>query len=186
MSAVGTESHRLTQYIDQVLPSLGETATLATASELGIGERAALVDPPAVAEVKGDARMVDVIARGVANLPRLLDKAAVITYEGTKIAISPRASKRIVELSRKRFRGRHNARRGDVSGFVLTFLWNQWRGAKADWLEGLIERIGQLHAAGLSENEIRRRVLGERGLAHWFSAGDYSPVNLVKAVLREE
>jgi endoribonuclease LACTB2 len=58
--------------------------------------------------------------------------------------------------------------------------------AKADWLEELIERIGQLHASGALENEIRKRVLGDRGLAHWFSAGDYSPDNLVKAVLREQ
>jgi endoribonuclease LACTB2 len=58
--------------------------------------------------------------------------------------------------------------------------------AKADWLEELIERIGRLHASGISDNEIRRRVLGDRGLAHWFSVGDYSPDNLVKAVLREQ
>jgi glyoxylase-like metal-dependent hydrolase (beta-lactamase superfamily II) len=58
--------------------------------------------------------------------------------------------------------------------------------AKADWLEGIIERIGQLHTSGVSENEIRKRVLGERSLAHWFSAGDYSPDNLVKAALREQ
>ena len=58
--------------------------------------------------------------------------------------------------------------------------------AKADWLEGIMERIAQLHASGVSDNEIRKRVLGERGLAHWFSVGDYSPDNLVKAALREQ
>src|SRR5205814_7213765 len=58
------------RYIDQVLPSLGETATLATASELATGERAAAHDLDAVAALKGDARMTDVVARSVANLPR--------------------------------------------------------------------------------------------------------------------
>jgi len=58
--------------------------------------------------------------------------------------------------------------------------------AKADWLDDVIARVRQLHAAGASESEIRRRVLGRRGLAHWFSAGDYSPDNLVRAALRED
>src|SRR2546428_650895 len=61
------------RYIDQVLPSLGETATLATAVELS-SARAASIDPPSVAHLKGDARMADVIGRAVANLPHPLEE----------------------------------------------------------------------------------------------------------------
>jgi glyoxylase-like metal-dependent hydrolase (beta-lactamase superfamily II) len=57
--------------------------------------------------------------------------------------------------------------------------------AKADWLEQVIARVRELHAAGADEREIRQRVFGRRGLVHWFSAGDYSPVNLVRAALQE-
>lgn len=57
--------------------------------------------------------------------------------------------------------------------------------AKANWLDDLMDRIRRLHDAGLGNTEIRRRALGKRGLTHWFSAGDYSPDNLVQAVLRE-
>jgi glyoxylase-like metal-dependent hydrolase (beta-lactamase superfamily II) len=57
--------------------------------------------------------------------------------------------------------------------------------AKADWLDDVIERIGTLHVSGADATEIRQRVLGNRRLAHWFSAGDYSPDNIVRAVIRD-
>lgn len=57
--------------------------------------------------------------------------------------------------------------------------------AKADWLEAFIARVHTLHRGGANAIEIRARTLGARGLVHWFSAGDYSPDNLVRAVIRE-
>lgn len=55
--------------------------------------------------------------------------------------------------------------------------------AKADWLEGTIDEIERLAAAGATAAEIRARVLGERGFTHYVSRGDYSPDNLVRAVV---
>lgn len=57
--------------------------------------------------------------------------------------------------------------------------------AKADWLEALIARVTALHREGAKASEIRVRALGAHGLVHWFSAGDYSPDNLVRAIIRE-
>ncbi len=57
--------------------------------------------------------------------------------------------------------------------------------AKADWMERVIGDIERLHERGLGVSAIRRQVLGARGRVHWFSGGDYSPDNLVRAVVRE-
>lgn len=57
--------------------------------------------------------------------------------------------------------------------------------AKADWTDALIASIERLHREGAGEAEIRRRALGSRGRVHWISRGDYSPDNVVRAVLRE-
>ncbi|MCU1676732.1 MAG: family ATPase, partial [Frankiales bacterium] len=54
------------RYIEQVLPSLGETGVvMASAGELYPGVTALRDDEPAVARIKGDRRMADVIAAAV-------------------------------------------------------------------------------------------------------------------------
>jgi len=60
------------RYIDQVLPSLGETdVVLLTAATLVPGIRATATDTPTVAAVKGDARMAEVIARAIGARVRI-------------------------------------------------------------------------------------------------------------------
>lgn len=60
------------RYIDQVLPSLGETdVVLLTTATLVPGVRATSEDPPYVAAIKGDARMSEVIARAIAERVRI-------------------------------------------------------------------------------------------------------------------
>lgn len=55
--------------------------------------------------------------------------------------------------------------------------------AKADWLAGTISAIDQLADEGVGEREIRRRVLGgESWVAHG-SRGEFSVLNLVRAIL---
>lgn len=56
--------------------------------------------------------------------------------------------------------------------------------AKADWLEATVAQVDTLAGAGASIAEIRARVLGARGWIHWTSVGDYSPDNLVRAIVR--
>ncbi len=55
--------------------------------------------------------------------------------------------------------------------------------AKADWMDATITEIDRLARTGAGVREIRTRTLGARGWTHRFSAGDYSPDNLVRAVL---
>lgn len=60
------------KYIEQILPSLGETgAVLQTPGQLMPGYDLTSRDRPAVAAVKGDLRMVQVIARAVKNYQRI-------------------------------------------------------------------------------------------------------------------
>ncbi|WP_184617773.1 HelD family protein [Sphaerisporangium krabiense] len=60
------------RYIEQVLPSLGETdVLLSTVGELYPGVTASAAEPDAVAAVKGDARMTQVIARAVQDHQRV-------------------------------------------------------------------------------------------------------------------
>jgi ribonuclease/clavin/mitogillin len=54
--------------------------------------------------------------------------------------------------------------------------------AKADWMETLIARIDARIDNGEGDERIRREVIGPLGSTHYFSAGDYSPLNLVRAI----
>ena len=54
--------------------------------------------------------------------------------------------------------------------------------AKADWLEETIAAVDRRAAEGWSDRAIRREVLGREELAGYFSLGDYSRRNLVRAV----
>ncbi len=53
---------------------------------------------------------------------------------------------------------------------------------KADWLEHTIHDIDTRIAAGWTDLAIRRDVLGARPMTHWFSQGEYSPDNMVRAL----
>lgn len=54
---------------------------------------------------------------------------------------------------------------------------------KLDWLEGLVGRVGELHARGLGEAEIARRVVGREGIMTLWTAGHFSARNFVRAAL---
>lgn len=81
------------QYIEQVLPSLGETdVVLLTPAQLVPGVVATAIDPPAVAAVKGDLRMVQVVANAVKSRIRVPKNDVTITLErGAKVSITARA-----------------------------------------------------------------------------------------------
>jgi hypothetical protein len=65
-------SNAFCRYIEQVLPSLGETdVVLLTPGQLHPGVATSLVDPPEVARVKGDLVMAQVVARAVSQRVRL-------------------------------------------------------------------------------------------------------------------
>jgi glyoxylase-like metal-dependent hydrolase (beta-lactamase superfamily II) len=56
--------------------------------------------------------------------------------------------------------------------------------AKADWMEHIIDRIDRRLDAGWADRRIAREVMGREDLTYYFSAGDLSRVNFVRAVRR--
>jgi glyoxylase-like metal-dependent hydrolase (beta-lactamase superfamily II) len=71
-----------------------------------------------------------------------------------------------------------DAHRGAVANPVSAL------GAKADWIEALIERVERLAATGMADELIARETLGRPGLVDAVSFGDLSRVNLVRAIRR--
>lgn len=57
--------------------------------------------------------------------------------------------------------------------------------AKIAWMEETLGAIDALHARGLSEREIQRRVLGPEAPVGWASGGEYSKRAFVRAALQE-
>ncbi len=69
------------RYIDQVLPSLGETGVeLSTATGLYRRARPTATESPATARLKGDPRMARFVRRAVHQRERPLRKAVQIPY----------------------------------------------------------------------------------------------------------
>lgn len=57
--------------------------------------------------------------------------------------------------------------------------------AKVRYWEDLAEKGAALRRRGESDREITRRLLGREGFLSWFSAGDFSKLNLMRSLLRE-
>jgi DNA helicase IV len=89
------------RYIERVLPSLGETGVLlATTAELFPGVTATAEESPEAAALKGDERMVGVLAAAVRNHQRVPDEDLEIPFDG-----------RVLRLDRATCeRARHRAR----------------------------------------------------------------------------
>ncbi len=83
-------SRSFLQYIEQVLPSLGETGVvLQTVGGLHPGVETATEDDPAVSALKGSARMAEVIARGVRSRRRVPAEPQPLTINGETIILDP-------------------------------------------------------------------------------------------------
>jgi DNA helicase IV len=79
------------RYIEQVLPALGETGVvMATQGELYPGVVARAPEPDGVATLKGDLRMVDVLATAVRQRQRVPDQPIPLDVEGTTVMLRPR------------------------------------------------------------------------------------------------
>ncbi len=90
------------RYIERVLPSLGETGVVTTTpGELFPGVLATAAEAPEVAALKGDLRMVHVMAAAVRNRQRLPDGPRLLDVEGTKITLDPQRLARAAERARR-------------------------------------------------------------------------------------
>ncbi|HET8788282.1 MAG TPA: helicase, partial [Actinomycetes bacterium] len=78
------------RYIEQVLPSLGETdVLLSTVGGLFPGMTATAQEPVEVAAVKGDPRMVGVLAAAVTDRQRVPDADVVVEVGGLRLRLDP-------------------------------------------------------------------------------------------------
>lgn len=115
------------RYIEQVLPSLGENDVhLATMRTLRSGVAIGGIDPPAVAALKGDPRLVEVISRALRDRERPLPRDVVVALDGHVIRLRRRDSRRIIERARQR-RGTHNVRRVRVRQLLAEHLVHEYR-----------------------------------------------------------
>lgn len=98
-------------YIEHVIPSLGETGVVSmTAGELFPGVHAHIYDPPDVAKLKGDIVMAQVVRNAVRDRQLLLDHPREFTLDGRRIVLHPRTIRRARDEAR-RSRKPHNEAR---------------------------------------------------------------------------
>ncbi len=117
------------RYIDQVLPSLGEDEVqLTTPIRLKPQLDVTATDPPAVAAIKGDARMARVVEAALRDRERKLPRDVAVPLDGYRLRLRVGDSARIVERAHRR-RGTHNERRPYVTRLVLDLLRAQYRQA---------------------------------------------------------
>ncbi len=118
------------QYIDRVLPSLGETGVvLATPGELFPGIEADAAEAAQVSALKGDPRMARVIATAVRQRQRLITRPIPLNIDGDQIVLQPG----VVASARNRARqgGRaHNEARVTFVRHVLDDLAGQLAAAR--------------------------------------------------------
>jgi DNA helicase IV len=107
------------RYISQVLPGLGESsAVLATPGQLFPGVEAVPDASDAVAVIKGDLRMADVIAAAVRNRQRVPDAPRSLLVAGTRVTLTPSMAAAARDRARASRKPHNQAR----LAFVLSVL----------------------------------------------------------------
>jgi DNA helicase IV len=113
------------RYIEQVLPSLGETdVLLSTVGTLFPGVAATAQEPVEVAAVKGDPRMVEVLAAAITDRQRVPDEDIVVEVGGQRLRLDPETGER----ARRRARATgepHNQARATFRAEVVAALTDQ-------------------------------------------------------------
>ncbi|HEY1530310.1 MAG TPA: UvrD-helicase domain-containing protein [Galbitalea sp.] len=113
------------QYIEAVLPSLGETGVvLASVGQLYPGVETTLEDAPEVAALKGRAEMADLIGRAVRSRQIVPTEAQVLDVNGEKITLEPSVVQNAMQAA-QRARKPHNVARQQFQKSVLQTLTTQ-------------------------------------------------------------
>jgi DNA helicase IV len=153
------------RYIEQVLPSLGETGVvLSTVSGLVPEIRVRAVEPAAVARLKGDPRMAKLVVGAVRARERRLRRPVDVPFGATVLRFDVEDSARIVARARRR-PGNHNTKRRFVERQVTTLLVERYE----RFLAAAEERRG----AGLSA----RALLATWGAEEDGAGGDEDELN---------
>ncbi len=107
------------RYVEQVLPSLGETGVVSTTmSDLLPGVRARGTEPARAAEVKGRSVWVEVLRRAVRSLQRVPDGPRTIRVQGTSLTLEPSQVREAATRARRSGKPHNQAR----EPFVLWLL----------------------------------------------------------------
>ena len=134
------------RYVEQVLPSLGETGVLlSTVSGLVREVAVTAEDRPEVAALKGDLRMAKVMARAVASRQRPLREDVSIPFGIGVLTLRVADTEHVLSRARRR-PGTHNQRRRFVEIELSRILAERYR-KLAGWAEdddGLDETMRQL------------------------------------------
>ena len=110
------------QYIEAVLPSLGETGVvLASVGQLYPGLDTTIEDVPDVAALKGSEEMAGLISRAVRSRQRVPVEAQVLEVNGEKITLEPTLVARAMAAAQQR-RKPHNIARQNFQKAVLAAL----------------------------------------------------------------
>ncbi|WP_104134698.1 UvrD-helicase domain-containing protein [Cryobacterium sp. Y62] len=123
-------SRSFLQYIEAVLPSLGETGVvLASVGQLFPGVEATIEDAPAVAALKGQSFMADLLARAVHSRQRMPAAAQVIVANGDRIVLQPELVSQAIARARGTGKTYNEAR--------VTFVKMAINALSRVWLEQL-------------------------------------------------
>ena len=143
------------RYIEQVLPSLGETGVvMLTSGQLVPGVDATEHDPAPVAALKGDLRMADAIARAVRDRQRIPAAPITIDIDGRTLRITPGMVRAAQEKARRTGKPHNQARVTfvkDLLGHLATRL--------AEQIGGLDEYDRQALISDLRDHiDVRREI----------------------------
>ncbi|GAA2754579.1 HelD family protein [Amnibacterium kyonggiense] len=140
-------SRSFLEYIEQVLPSLGETGVvLRTLGQLYPGVDAAAVDAPAVADVKGRSVMAAVIRRAVLARQTAPERPVDVEINGVTLTVQPAVIQRAIRHAQQT-RKPHNVAR-------VTFV----KSALGELTAQLVEQVA---ARGSTIDDEDRRMLRE-------------------------
>ncbi|MCM6763676.1 UvrD-helicase domain-containing protein [Rathayibacter sp. ZW T2_19] len=112
-------SRSFLRYIEAVLPSLGETGVvLSTLGQLYPGLDLVDEDDPAVARVKGSARMAELLRRAVRSRQVVPAETQILDVNGEKLRLEPHDVERAITRARESRKPHNEAR----VGFVKTMI----------------------------------------------------------------
>jgi len=107
-------------YIEQVLPSLGESGVeLTVLGDFVPDARVRGHDPGHVARIKGDLRMLDVIRRAVRQRQRALRRDLVVTYGVQRLRFTVADSEELIARTRRRAKFHNHGRK-----FIIEDLYS--------------------------------------------------------------
>jgi len=108
-------------YIEQVLPSLGESGVeLTVLGDFVPNARVRGNDPAHIARIKGDLRMTNVVRRAVRQRQRSLRRDLVVTYGVQRLRVTVADSEAIVSRTRRRARFHNHGRKFVVEDLYET------------------------------------------------------------------